>query len=112
LFITHNISVVEYLAQRIAVMYLGRIVEQGTRDDVLKSPKHPYTQALLAAVPKLDDDKQRQVIRLEGELPSPADPPKGCHFHQRCPKVMAQCIETYPETTNLTAEHQVRCFLY
>ena len=111
-FITHNISVVEYLAHRIAVMYLGRIVEQGSRDEILKSPKHPYTQALLAAVPRLEDDKDREIIRLEGELPSPANPPQGCHFHQRCPSAMPQCMTTYPEATQLTAEHEVRCFLY
>lgn len=111
-FITHNISVVEYLAHRIAVMYLGRIVEQGTRDEILKSPKHPYTQALLAAVPKLEDDKGRETIQLEGELPSPANPPQGCHFHQRCPQAMPQCKTAYPEPTQLTAEHEVRCFLY
>lgn len=112
LFITHNIAVVDYLAHSVAVMYLGRIVEQGRRDEVLQSPQHPYTQALLAAVPKLDDNKDRQVIRLEGELPSPANPPKGCHFHQRCPKVMPQCLDSYPEQTQLTASHHVRCFLY
>jgi peptide/nickel transport system ATP-binding protein len=112
LFITHNIAVVDYLAHSVAVMYLGRIVEQGRRDEVLQSPQHPYTQALLAAVPKLDDNQDRQVIRLEGELPSPANPPKGCHFHQRCPKVMPQCLENYPEQTQLTASHHVRCFLY
>jgi peptide/nickel transport system ATP-binding protein len=111
-FITHNISVVEYLAHRIAVMYLGRIVEQGSRDEILKSPKHPYTQALLAAVPKLEGEAQREVIRLEGELPSPANPPQGCHFHQRCPKAMAECKTAYPEPTQLTADHEVRCFLY
>jgi peptide/nickel transport system ATP-binding protein len=112
LFITHNIAVVDYLAHSVAVMYLGRIVEQGRRDEVLQSPQHPYTQALLAAVPKLDDSQDKQVIRLEGELPSPANPPKGCHFHQRCPKVMSQCLENYPEQTQITASHQVRCFLY
>ncbi len=112
LFITHNIAVVDYLAQRIAVMYLGRIVEQGSRDDVLNSPKHPYTQALLAAVPKIEDNKQTQATRLKGELPSPANPPKGCHFHQRCPHVMAKCTELYPDATNISDSHQVRCFLY
>ena len=112
LFITHNISVVNYLAHRVAVMYLGRIVEQGDRDEVLNSPKHPYTQALLAAVPELDEDKQRQVIRLSGELPSPANPPKGCHFHQRCPQAMPVCLERYPEQTELSSTHEVRCFLY
>ena len=112
LFITHNISVVNYLAHRVAVMYLGRIVEQGDRDEVLNSPKHPYTQALLAAVPELDNDKQGEIIRLSGELPSPANPPQGCHFHQRCPHVMDECRQYYPEQTELTASHSVRCFLY
>jgi peptide/nickel transport system ATP-binding protein len=110
LFITHNISVVNYLAHRVAVMYLGRIVEQGDRDEVLNSPKHPYTRALLAAVPELDIDKK--VLRLEGELPSPANPPSGCHFHQRCPSVMPQCLLAYPERTDLSVTHEVRCFLY
>jgi len=110
LFITHNISVVNYLAHRVAVMYLGRIVEQGYRDEVLNSPKHPYTQALLAAVPELDIDKK--VLRLEGELPSPANPPSGCHFHQRCPKVMPKCLQAYPARTDLSVTHEVRCFLY
>ncbi len=112
LFITHNIAVVNYLAHRVAVMYLGRIVEQGDRDEVLNSPKHPYTQALLAAVPELDEDEQREVIRLEGELPSPSNPPQGCHFHQRCPQVMSECLEHYPQPTELSATHEVRCFLY
>jgi peptide/nickel transport system ATP-binding protein len=112
LFITHNIAVVNYLAHRVAVMYLGRIVEQGGREEVLNSPKHPYTQALLAAVPELDVDTQRKVIRLEGEIPSPTNPPQGCHFHQRCAHVMPQCLDAYPETTSLSATHEVRCFLY
>lgn len=110
LFITHNISVVSYLAHRVAVMYLGRIVEQGCRNEILHSPKHPYTQALLAAVPELDNNKK--VIRLEGELPSPANPPDGCHFHLRCPKVMPKCLVAYPERTELSISHEVRCFLY
>lgn len=112
LFITHNISVVNYLAHRVAVMYLGRIVEQGNRDEVLNSPKHPYTQALLAAVPVLDSQEQREVIRLEGELPSPANPPQGCHFHQRCAHVMDKCIQQYPESSDISTSHEVRCFLY
>ncbi|NOQ94221.1 MAG: dipeptide ABC transporter ATP-binding protein [Methylophaga sp.] len=112
LFITHNIAVVNYLAHRVAVMYLGRIVEQGSRDDVLHAPKHPYTQALLAAVPELDLTPNEEVTRLEGELPSPANPPQGCHFHQRCPQAMPKCLESYPEHTQLSASHEVRCFLY
>ncbi|MDB2705031.1 ABC transporter ATP-binding protein [Pseudomonadota bacterium] len=112
LFITHNISVVNYLAHRIAVMYLGRIVEQGTREQVLNNSKHPYTQALLAAVPELDTQHKHKVIKLGGEMPSPSNPPKGCHFHQRCPYVMTQCLEEYPEKTTLSESHEVRCFIY
>lgn len=112
LFITHNIAVVDYLAHRVAVMYLGRIVEQGHRDEVLKSPKHPYTQALLAAVPTIDTASKQETVRLKGELPSPANPPKGCHFHQRCPHVMPVCREKYPDLTQLSRSHTVKCFLY
>lgn len=112
LFITHNIAVVDYLAHRVAVMYLGRVVEEGLRDEVLNSPKHPYTQALLTAVPKIDAETQRESVKLEGELPSPANPPKGCHFHQRCPHVMPVCREKYPDLSQLSKSHTVKCFLY
>ena len=112
LFITHNISVVEYLAHEVAVMYLGRIVERGTVEEVLRSPKHPYTQALLTAVPKVEVGGSREVIRLEGELPSPVNPPPGCHFHPRCPKVMPECRERYPENFKLTESRSVACWLY
>jgi len=86
LFITHNISVVAYLAHEVAVMYLGRVVERGPVDQVLDDPRHPYTRALLSAVPVVDAHKRREVIRLEGDMPSPASPPAGCHFHPRCPR--------------------------
>ncbi len=112
LFITHNISVVAFLAHETAVMYLGRIVEQGKVDEVLGLPMHPYTQALLSAVPTVDSDAHRQVIRLAGDMPSAAHPPSGCHFHPRCPKAMQQCRVTYPEETIVTATHRVRCHLY
>lgn len=112
LFITHNIAVVDYLAHRVAVMYLGRVVEEGRRDEVLNNPKHPYTQALLAAVPRIESDSEQQSIRLEGELPSPANPPQGCHFHQRCPHVMPRCREQYPDLTQLSRSHTVKCYLY
>jgi len=112
LFITHNIAVVEYLAHEVAVMYLGRIVERGTVDEVLREPKHPYTQALLAAVPKIEPGGTREVIRLEGELPSPVNPPTGCHFHPRCPKVMPECRERYPENFALSGTRSVACWLY
>ncbi len=112
LFITHNIAVVEYLAHEVAVMYLGRIVERGTVDAVLRTPRHPYTQALLSAVPSLDRAAERKIIRLRGELPSPADPPTGCHFHPRCPQAMAQCKVQYPESVRLAGSHEVNCMLY
>ncbi|MCC6206882.1 MAG: ABC transporter ATP-binding protein [Gammaproteobacteria bacterium] len=112
LFITHNLSVVSYLADEVAVMYLGRIVEHGTVDDVLGSPRHPYTQALLSAIPVIDQSTRREVIRLEGDLPSPARPPSGCHFHVRCPHAMAQCRAHYPAVTRLGTTHTVRCYLY
>ncbi len=112
LFITHNIAVVEYLAHELAVMYLGRIVERGTVDEILRTPKHPYTQALLSAVPKLDQAGERRIIRLAGELPSPADPPAGCHFHPRCPQAMAACKLNYPSAVRLGNSHEVSCLLY
>ena len=112
LFITHNISVVEYLAHEVAVMYLGRIVERGPVEAVLSAPKHPYTQALLSAVPLLEKDTGREVIRLQGELPSPAHPPNGCHFHPRCPHAMPVCAQRYPAETDFGAGHVARCFLY
>ena len=110
LFITHNISIVEYLAHEVAVMYLGRIVERGTAAEVLGDPKHPYTEALLSAVPTIDG--KRDIIRLGGELPSPANPPAGCHFHPRCPKAMPECRETYPEALQLGRSRTVNCLLY
>ncbi|TAK72494.1 MAG: ABC transporter ATP-binding protein [Betaproteobacteria bacterium] len=112
LFITHNIAVVEYLAHEVAVMYLGRIVERGTVDEVLRTPRHPYTQALLSAVPTLDQAGERRIIRLKGELPSPANPPSGCHFHPRCPQAMAECKLKYPDAVRLGGSHEVSCLLY
>jgi len=112
LFITHNLSVVEYLAHEIAVMYLGRVVECGTVQEVLTNPLHPYTQALLSAVPVIDKNSQRQIIRLEGDIPSPINPPAGCYFHPRCPRAMPECRERYPGVTDKTQTHQTHCFLY
>jgi len=110
LFITHNISVVEFLAQEAAVMYLGRIVETGAVEQVLRAPKHPYTQALLSAVPTIEKTG-RVVIKLQGELPSPANPPRGCHFHPRCPHAMPVCRERYP-AVRVADGRQVACHLY
>jgi len=109
LFVTHDLSVVAYLAHDVAVMYLGRIVEYGPVDDVLNAPKHPYTRALLSAVPKLEPDTESEVLRLEGDIPSPINPPQGCHFHPRCPDVMPVCRQQYPEKSGDV--HYARCFL-
>ncbi len=112
LFITHNIAVVEYLAHEVAVMYLGRIVERGTAEEVLAAPKHPYTRALLASVPRIEADPQAKLPHLKGELPSPANPPAGCHFHPRCPKAMEVCRSKYPQPVRLSPTGEVSCFLY
>lgn len=111
LFITHNFAVVEYLAHDVAVMYLGRIVERGRAEEVLNAPRHPYTQALLSAVPAPRLDAQRTVIRLAGETPSPANPPQGCHFHPRCPQASEVCRQRYPGVTSISTTHTVNCHL-
>ena len=112
LFITHNIAVVDYLAHEVAVMYLGRIIEQGLVDEVMRSPRHPYTQALLLAVPRPSLDESAARIRLAGEMPSPANPPSGCHFHPRCPQAIERCRVEYPATTRLSTTHVVHCHLF
>ncbi|MBI5604888.1 MAG: dipeptide ABC transporter ATP-binding protein [Deltaproteobacteria bacterium] len=111
LFITHNISVVEFLAHEVAVMYLGRIVEQGKVDEVLGNPRHPYTRALLSAVPVIDRDTKREVIRLQGDLPSPVNPPAGCHFHPRCTEAGPKCRTDYPAPNSSSPTHSVHCHL-
>ncbi len=112
LFITHNISVVEFLAHEVAVMYLGRIVEHGNAHDVLHSPAHPYTRALLSAVPRIDAVDRRSVVKLQGDMPSPAAPPPGCHFEPRCPKAQAACALSYPAEVAVSGSHRVRCILH
>jgi len=109
LFITHNLSVVSYLAHAIAVMYLGRIVERGTVTEVLDDPRHPYTKALLSAVPVVDPEQRREIIRLEGDMPSPSHPPAGCHFHPRCPEAEPECARAYPVETRLRGTRMVHC---
>lgn len=112
LFITHNMSVVAYLAHYVAVMYLGRIVEYGPVDQILVSPKHPYTKALLSAVPTIDNSNRRQVIRLAGDVPSPLNPPSGCFFHPRCNQAVAACHAQYPPTCRVADNHVTSCYLY
>ncbi len=109
LFITHNLGVVEYLAHDVAVMYLGRIVEQGPAAEVLRAPRHPYTQALVSAVPRIEPATGQGIIRLAGDQPSPLSPPSGCHFHPRCPHASEACRQTYPGQTGVGNEHWVRC---
>ncbi len=112
LFITHDIAVVSYLAHEVAVMYLGRIVEQGSVQEILESPRHPYTEALLSAVPLAEVGKTpRSRIHLQGDMPSPANPPSGCHFHPRCPKAMDQCRRQYPDQVPVSDTHKVNCLL-
>ena len=112
LFITHNLAVVEYFADEVAVMYLGRIVERGTTEEIFDSPKHPYTRALLSAVPKMDEQTGVEKIRLEGDVPSPINRPVGCHFHPRCSEVMPVCKDEYPDAINFTQTHSCHCYLY
>jgi peptide/nickel transport system ATP-binding protein len=111
LFITHNLAVVEYLAHEVCVMYLGRIVERGTAEEVLRKPRHPYTQALLSAVPRIDG-AQTERIRLEGDLPSPSNPPPGCHFAPRCSHATELCRRAYPENKMFSSTHGAHCHLY
>jgi len=112
LFITHNLSVVEYLSDMVAVMYLGRIVERGTAAEVFDNTKHPYTKALLSAVPTIDSETGAEKIHLKGDVPSPINPPQGCYFHPRCPYKMDKCESDYPGPSNFSSTHSSHCFLY
>jgi oligopeptide/dipeptide ABC transporter ATP-binding protein len=112
LFISHDLSVVAHLADRIMVMYLGRIVEIGTRDSVWERPQHPYTRALIGAVPRLDPDEARpDKLALSGDLPSPMNPPTGCAFHTRCPLATDRCAREVPALRVLADGSQVACHL-
>ena len=110
--ISHDLAVVEYICDRIAVMYLGKIVETTSFRALYTNPKHPYTQALLSAIPTASTKNRRERIILTGDVPSPIDPPAGCRFHPRCPKRMDGCDQTEPELKDTGDEHYVACHLY
>jgi oligopeptide transport system ATP-binding protein len=112
LFIAHDLSVVKHISNRIAVMYLGRIVEIAESDELFKRPAHPYTKALLSSIPVCDPDFRKNIILLEGDLPSPANPPKGCRFHTRCIYAREDCSRKEPVSVNLGNGHMVECHLY
>ncbi|RIN77399.1 dipeptide ABC transporter ATP-binding protein [Staphylococcus simulans] len=111
LFIAHDLSVVKHVSDYIGVMYLGHIVEQGPSDEIYNNPKHPYTQALISAIPEIDPEKRKERILLTGDLPSPANPPTGCPFHTRCPIAQEACKTTKPKYKEVSQDHFAACLL-
>jgi peptide/nickel transport system ATP-binding protein len=109
LFVAHNLSVVKHICDRVAVMYVGKLVETARTHEIFNSPKHPYTAALMAAVPVADPRVRVGDVELKGEVPSPAHPPSGCYFHPRCPFVADRCRTEAPALREITPEHFVSC---
>jgi len=109
LFISHDLGVVKYISDRIAVMYLGKIVEMAESDEIFEKPRHPYTKALLSAIPMYDTEEN---VILKGVVPSAIDPPTGCRLHPRCPYVMDVCKDEEPDFKDMGGEHYVGCHLY
>ena len=110
MFVSHDLSVIEHICDRVAIMYLGKVAEVGTKDDIFKNPQHPYTKALLSAIPMVGK-RDRERIILEGDIPSPVNPPAGCRFHTRCPYATERCATEVPEMIHLGGEHKVACHL-
>lgn len=111
IFISHDLNVVRYMCDRIVVMYLGKIVEVGTYEEIYRSAKHPYTEALLSAIPKEGPHENKERVLLKGNVPSPINPPSGCHFHERCPYAMKMCKTEVPELTDVGEGHEASCHL-
>jgi len=112
LFISHNIGVIRHISDRVAVMYLGKVMEMAAKRTLFAKPAHPYTQALLAAVPSLDPRQRKEDVILEGDVPSPVNPPSGCRFHTRCRFAMPRCREEEPAFQRLADDRWVACHLY
>jgi peptide/nickel transport system ATP-binding protein len=112
LFITHDLAVAKYISDRIAIMYLGKIVEIGDREELFSNPLHPYAQALLSAIPVPNPERKRKMIELKGEVPSAINIPPGCRFHPRCPKAFDKCPIEEPVSVNIEKHHRVACHLY
>ena len=112
LFISHNLAVVKSICDHMAVMYLGKVMECGATQTIYDNTLHPYTQALLSAVLDIDVDNKRERIVLQGDIPSPIDPPAGCRFCKRCPHAMPICSEKEPELVEIEPDHMIACHLY
>jgi peptide/nickel transport system ATP-binding protein len=110
LFVSHSIGVVKHISDRVLVMYLGRLVEEASADELFASPQHPYTRALLREVPRIQDRKV-EYNPIRGEIPSPLDPPQGCHFHPRCPQALARCRDEVPALREIGPGRRCACHL-